>query len=199
MSTSYHPRPGSLADRVIKYLHTNPKVELTRATVADFFNVSATSVFANLETAIKAGAIEQTRNDELEYVYRLPGKRPTGAVPPAPEAPAPELTKPTLPAVPAARTSKRRVITQADIDAIQIDDTVPLPRQGTTAGVNKWEPLLAKLTKPGQSAPVPVDWKIPLASEATKRNKKAKEDKQGPTYKVGMDQDGVRARIWRTA
>lgn len=108
-STTYIPRTGSLADRVLGYLRANPDEELTTRDISVKFDVPQSSIKPCLATAENHGELDYTRNEELEYVYRLP-KQPkapkTPAPPPAEPAPA-KTSKHSPPPGHAARSSRR--------------------------------------------------------------------------------------------
>jgi hypothetical protein len=91
------------------------------------------------------------------------------------------------------RAKKQSVATQViDFDALSVEDDVPMIDRAPVGG--KWEPLLAKLKKVGQSIAFPVEHKGAVNGYCL--NKKRK---------TGSDQFRVRvvsnteARIWRVA
>lgn len=187
----YIPQTGSLADRVLGYLRANPLEELTARDVAVKFDVPSSSVKPCLATAEKHGELEYVRNDDLELVYRLPRKDrkvSTTVQPPADvkrETPQPE--RPAL---------RGPVITAAAVAPLTVDDDVEVVPANKKPGQNKWDPLLAKLTKVGQSIAIPTGWYRPLHADISKRNRRNKG--QGPTYMCGFDAQG-NPRVKRTA
>lgn len=86
-STTYIPRTGSLADRVLGYLRANPDEELTTRDISVKFDVPQSSIKPCLATAENHGELDYTRNEDLEYVYRLPKqpKAPKSSAPPPAE------------------------------------------------------------------------------------------------------------------
>jgi len=193
----YIPQTGSLADRVLGYLRDNPTEELTARDVAMKFDVPSSSVKPCLATPEKHGELEYVRNDVLELVYRLPKSarkpatvdKPAASVQKATESPR-EKTRPEVPSL------RGPVITSEALAALTVDDDVEVVPANKKPGQNKWDPILAKLTKAGQSIAIPAGWYRPLYADISKRNRRSKG--QGPTYMCGFDAQG-NPRVKRTA
>lgn len=192
-STTYIPRTGSLADRVLGYLRANPDEELTTRDISVKFDVPQSSIKPCLATAENHGELDYTRNEDLEYVYRLPKQ------PKAPKSSAPPPAEPAR-----AKTSKHSptpgprgpIVTPSAIEALAVEEDVDVAAANKRPGQNKWDPLMAKLTKAGQSIAIPQEWYRPLQSEVGKRNRRNKGT--GPQYLCGFDAAG-QPRIKRTA
>lgn len=193
MTQQYKARVGSMPARLLDFLKANPEEELTRADVAQKFDMPTTSVNACLEPAVNGGALVFERNADLDFVYRLPraGEKPPGRKPAT--SPWPAVAAPAPAAAPAAPDV---LADMARIDALSVDEDVPFVSQ-RTPGTSKWEPLFKKLTRAGQSLRIPMEWKTPVAAESTKRNAKAKGVKDAPLYRVGNDPSSDHARLWR--
>lgn len=192
-STTYIPRTGSLADRVLGYLRANPDEELTTRDISVKFDVPQSSIKPCLATAENHGELDYTRNEDLEYVYRLP-KQPKA---PKSSAPAPVPTD-TVKASKHSPTPGPRgpIVTPSAIEALAVEEDVDVAAANKRPGQNKWDPLMAKLTKAGQSIAIPQEWYRPLQSEVGKRNRRNKGT--GPQYLCGFDAAG-QPRIKRTA
>ena len=214
MRTSYHPRPGSLAARLISYLEITPRAQLKRTDVSDLFDVMPNSLEANLENAIKNGALAKYRRADGELIWCLPSM-----VPPTPTASAvaqaspfgaaageANTTTPDRTASTAVRnltTPKRGAVSlppsALDFSSLKAEVGVPLMgKQKSEPGVSKWQPLIDLLTAPDTSVEFPAEWKSAVAAQTTKRNVNAKKAGQPTHYKVRLiSQD--KARIWRVA
>lgn len=192
-ASTYIPRTGSLADRVLGYLRANPDEELTTRDISVKFDVPQSSIKPCLATAENHGELDYTRNEDLEYVYRLPRQ------PKAPKSSAPPPAEPA-----SAKTSKHSptpgprgpIVTPSAIEALAVEEDVDVAAANKRPGQNKWDPLMAKLTKAGQSIAIPQEWYRPLQSEVGKRNRRNKGT--GPQYLCGFDAAG-QPRIKRTA
>jgi len=187
MTQQYRARVGSLPARLINWLNDNPGEELTRRDVAQKFDIAPSSVQAGLEAAVTGGALVFERNGELDYVYRLPrsGEKPQ-------EKP---TSKPTWPAA-APGAAARAPLDPVAIESIEVEEDVPFV-SSRSPGASKWDPLFKKLGRAGQSLRIPMEWKTSVQSESTKRNVKAKDVNNAPTYRVGNDPASEHARLWR--
>ena len=201
---TYIPRSGSLPDRVLDYFRQCPDEELSQADVAAKFDVSRGSVGTCLKPTVEAGLLVYARNDDLEHVYTIPGKKAQARLA-ATAAPGDALDRgadlgkaPATPVVkPAARV--RLPVSALDFSAIAVETGVPLAGSGVGgAGESKWAPLFAKLAKPDTSLEIPAEWKSAVAAHATKLNAQHKKAGQPTSYLVRHTDPG-KARIWRTA
>ena len=181
--TTYTPRAGSLASNVIGFFTNNPHEELDLDAITSKFDASRGNVHTLLGGALDAGLLERNRNVDGDYIYTA-GKalgKPAVAAPPA----APTVTKP------------RRVFVNVPlpaIDAVQIDDDVPLPAPlGGKGPKQDWTPLLTKL-KAGQSAGLPLRARPILSKNITALHKA-----QTGTYALRVDRAAQTLRVWRTA
>lgn len=197
----YHPRPGSLAARLISYLQITPRAQLKRADVADLFDVLPNSLEANLETAIKAGALAKYQNEQGEAIWCLPNM-----VPPKPTAAAVAQASPFQAAAatkPRSATTKRGAVSvpasALDFSGLRAEVGIPLTgKQKSEPGVSKWQPLIDLLSAPDTSVEFPAEWKSAVAAQTTKLNVAAKKAGQPNHYKVRLVSD-TKARIWRVA
>ena len=189
MGQLYRARVGSIPARVIDWLKANPDEELARGDVSQKFDIAINSVNATLQAAVSGGALVFERNAELDYVYRLP--RPGDKAPQRPTG------TPTWPAAaPGSPAAVRAPLDIAAIESMDVEEDVPFV-SSRTPGASKWDPLFKKLSRAGQSVRIPMEWKTPVQSESTKRNAKAKEVKDAPTFRVGNDPASEHARLWR--
>lgn len=177
----YTPRGDSLARKVIDFLMANPDDELTPKDVGVKFDTDAKSVHASLKAPVENGWLVKVHNDDLELVFRL-GPQALNA-----GGPFAQLTGSAPPQATIDVTADR-------LRMLCVDDDVPINPPKPEPG-EKWQPLFAKLTRPGQSIAIPMDWRTSLSREATRRNNL--QTGSGPTYKVGKCHKTAHARIWR--
>jgi hypothetical protein len=210
---AYHPRPGTLAAKLIAYLEITPRAQLKRAEVADMFEVAPNSLEASLDTAVKYGALAKYRNAEGENIWCLPSMVPPTPTPQAIAQASPFYTGSSHPTPPAARststavrnlsTPKRGAVSlpasALDFSSLKAEVGIPLLGKGKgEIGVSKWQPLLDLLTAPDTSVEFPAEWKSAVAAQTTKLNVQAKKDGQATQYKVRLV-SADKARIWRLA
>lgn len=190
-AAAYIPQPGSVAYRVLDWFQKNPEEELTISDIASKLDVPRSSVSSSLKAAVDKGVLNYRQNDDLIYVYTLTKEHRDLELRQA-------QVKPERPSVP-ARGRVTLPPAMLDFSALKVETGVPL--QGKScgqAGVSKWSPLFAMLTKPDTSVEIPAEWKSAVAAQATKFNAQHKKDKQPTRYLVRMTGDG-KARVWRTA
>lgn len=139
MTRPYVPKAGSVADRVIQFLTANPEEELGRRDIALKFDCAHESVDAFLESAVKAGVLVRTRNDDSELVWCLPSAAKGRTV----------IETPTLVPEP---------------EAIVVRKGVPLKSPGELLR-ERWDALLATFDV-GDSAEFESAWTPTLRAEA---------------------------------
>lgn len=192
---TYIPRTGSLSDRVLDYFRQQPQEELTSADIAAKFEVSRGSVMASLQTAVANGALEYTRNTELEFVYRLPGGQISQDH---------KTTSTSASTLTQTTTARKRgavsvLASELDFSTLKAETGVPLRGKGKSEpGQSKWAPLFDMLTEPDTSVEFPAAWKSAVAAQSTKQNDAAK--KAGRPHRYTVRLTGTdKARVWRTA
>lgn len=201
MNAGYHPRPGSLAARLIAYLEITPRAQLTRAEVADLFDVMPNSLEANLDNAIKNGALAKHRNADGEQVWCLPS---TAKAIQQQEQEASAMTKRNHSTAVRNLTAPKRgsisiPASELDFSGLKVETGVPvLGKEKGRFGVSKWQPLLDKLTEPGQSIEIPVTWKSALAAHINKVNTDGKKAGRPERYLARITGPET-ARVWRLA
>lgn len=194
---TYVPRTGSLSDRVLAYFRQQPDEELTSADIASKFEVSRGSVMASLQTAVSNGALEYTRNTELEFMYRLPSGAAALTMPAAQSAP--ENRSSTRVSATGKRGAVSLPASALDFSGLKAETGVPVQGKAKTdAGDSKWAPLFALLSAPDTSVEIPAAWKSAVAAQATKQNVRAKSAGRPDHYVVRLTGTDT-ARVWRTA
>lgn len=197
---TYIPRTGSLSDRVLDYFRQQPQEELTSADIAAKFEVSRGSVMASLQTAVANGALEYTRNTELEFVYRLPGAKSVVEVLAPTDGDKSVGVRNAMKAITGLKRGAVSLPASAlDFTTLKAETGVPLQGKAKTdAGQSKWAPLFALLTEPDTSVEIPAAWKSAVAAQATKQNVAAKKAGR-PNHYVVRHTSTDKARVWRTA
>ena len=77
-----------------------------------------------------------------------------------------------------------------DFDAMKVETDVPLVERAPSGG--KWEPLVSKLTKKGQSIAFPIEFKQAVAAYCLNKKRKTGAD----LFRVA-NETAKTARIWR--
>lgn len=213
---AYRPRPGTLPAKVIDWLTANEGEELTDEDIAKKWDAYPSTVRIGLEGAVKAGGLALVRNADAQMVYRLPTSTPTTPATPFAAlagknyAPNAEPTTSTTmnqrnssTAVRNLTTPKRGSISipasELDFSGLKVETGVPvLGKEKGRFGVSKWQPLLDKLTEPGQSIEIPVTWKSALAAHINKVNTDGKKAGRPERYLARITGPET-ARVWRLA
>ena len=179
---TYTPRADSLAACVIDFFRrADDDEELHLSDIVLKFDAPKESIHALLKDAVTLDILK--RNNSLYSAGPQIGAK--ADCPPA----AVGLVTPPIATRKTGYTSNRKHL---DFKALQVDDDVPYLPQARR-GSCKYDPLFARLTKPGQSTAIPGDTKGALAAAIIKRNK------TGPgTFKVAMT-GATEARVWRIA
>lgn len=141
--TTYTPREGSLADRVIKYFAANPDEELTRRDLSDKFECAQAGVDTSLDGAVRAGLLATCNNDEMVRVWvagTALSKKP----------------KPARETAPAVKRAVQSRMPEVDITTLVVRADHPRPIRGNAVkGSTRYDAAFDKLTKPGQSFLLP--------------------------------------------
>lgn len=80
MTTSYTPRPGSLAEKVITHLNSGGSAQISPADMVKLFNVAANSTSNLMKAPLKFGIVELHKNGR-QTLYTLPGIEPMWGLP----------------------------------------------------------------------------------------------------------------------
>lgn len=180
MSTTYTPRAGSVAFRVIEFLLANPDEQLGSADVAIKFDCARNNVHTLLSDAVTAGFLarkEDLEDGELVYVAgNGRALQPTQRVPSVP-AHRPFGARPT----PRARY-------WVDTSTLAIEKNVPLP---SARNLIDWHGLLSRM-EVGDSVALPKEARATLTKAISERHKRA----DGGKFALRGVGDGC--RIWRT-
>ncbi len=180
---TYTPRADSLAAQVINFFRHNPDEELALDDIQEKFTCTRGNIHTLLKPAVEAALLFRGQNADSEWLYAK------GLNLQAEALAMPEIVARKAPP-PKGHASPRHHI---DLNALKVEDNVPLAMLNGMNGVGKWDPLFDKLAKPGQSVAVPGHVKGALAAAAIKRNKQNK-----GSYRVAMTGPDE-ARIWRVA
>lgn len=183
MSNTYTPRADSLAAHVVAFFKANPDEHLGLEDIVTKWQPPRGSIHTLLAKAAQAGLLARHRNIDGEYVYSAGGQ-----IDAVVEDPPQASYKP-------AKRGGQRARHQLDIEALQVEEGIPYApaARAPMKGRSKWDPLLAKLERPGQSVAIPGHVKAAVAKAITIAHR----EKRG-TYKVattGPDQ----ACVWRMA
>lgn len=181
----YQPQEGSLAWHVINFLAANPEEELTTKDIVAKFDVPYANITLKLKTAHKHGAIKLGENEDGEQVWRLGN----GKLAPVSQRSHNGLTtwlqgggsKPR-----ASASVNREVLRTLDLNAIAIEDGVPMP--GTQPHLD-WGGLFSRM-KPGQSARLPIETKSTLTKAMT-------DFKKSGAGEIKRESRDDHIRIWR--
>lgn len=131
----YTPRPNSLPSKVIQFLADNPDECLSANEISGKFDVSRNNVHTLLSLAVQAGLLIRTSDEDEELVYQIGKGTPQSASKPQPQ----ELDKAVTWT---ASAGKRSPPIYVDVDAVKIDQGVPLPPSRRAID---WPALLDKL------------------------------------------------------
>jgi len=193
MTTTPHLtfRADSLAARVIGFFQHNPDEELDLEAITEKFDATRGNIHTLLAPATQAGALQRTRNQDGDYIYKA-GK----TLPAAPQglgatSTATTATKRAKPAASGFQAPRHPMI---DLDSLVVEEGVPVIGYTTNKGAHKWQGLFDKLTKPGQSIAIPGHVRGAVGAAVAKINKA----KVHGTYRVAMTAPNA-ARIWRVA
>jgi hypothetical protein len=181
MSTekNYTPQRDSLASQVVGFFANNPDEELTLDDITDKFMCTRGNVHTQLSRAVQTALLTRSINDDGDYIYRR-GARLTslgGVVEPNYKPDSAKPGKTDMPSLP-------------ELDAVVIEDGVPLP---TRCNKRDWTPLLQRLML-GQS------FKLPIHAHATlRKNVTALQKASSAQYTIKLYPDAKEVRVWCTA
>ena len=162
MSTTYTPRAGSVALRVIEFLTANPDEQLSAADVAVKFDCTRVNVHTLLAQAVAAGLLvrkEDPKDGELVYVAG--SGRALATTPRAPSVPAHR---------PFGASRAPRARYWVDTRTLTIEKNVPLPGSGHNP--IDWHGLMARM-EVGDSVAVDQAARYSLSKTVTERHKMA--------------------------
>ncbi len=187
---NYQPQLNSIAHQVCRYFQRLEDEELSIADIALKWNIDSGNVHNLLGRAVDAGLLKRDGK-----IYSAGPQLHTLQAEPADALASGAL----LGRKPAQRAPGRLQVTQEDLDALPVEEGVNPTHMGTPKGTSKWNGLFAKLQRPGQSVPIPLIWKKPVATESTKRNREARaKGQQQSLWRVGnCPQSPQHARLWR--
>lgn len=180
---TYTPRAGSLAEKVCNYFRLNPSHILDIDTIADHFGVNG-SVVAALDRAVRHGLLERRLGGEFAAGDNLPG------------IVNPSVISQPKPSSGTRLGAKRGHLPPLDLSTLKVEQGVEVPAHNVSRGESRWEPLLAKLTKVGDSMQLPDQYKGTVLTYTRKRLKSRPDAPE--RFKIGLDLKG-QSRIWRTA
>jgi hypothetical protein len=179
--TNYAPRPDGLPARMIAFFQHNPDEELNLEDISEKFDATRGNIHTLLAEPMRLGLLARIQNDDGEYLYKRGTALPTE-----------RQAAPTTSAKP-ARKSAPYMRKTVDFAALQVEEGIPYASE-QRKGENKWHPLFAKLTKPGQSVAIPGELRGAVGAAAAKLNR----TKAHGEFRIAMvDRDT--ARVWRTA
>ena len=182
-SSTYTPREGSVAFRVLEFLCANPDESLSAADVAVKFDCTRNNVHTLLAPAVSAGSlIRRADPEDGELVYRVGSGAPAVSAKPA-AAPG-SASNPFGAARGAARTPF-----WVDAGQLAIDSDVPLPPP--TRRRIDWPSVFVRMA-PGDSFALPARAKSSIAKAITD-DKKA----TGREFATRLVDGGI--RVWRVS
>lgn len=162
--TAYTPEPGSPVARVLDLLARNPEDDYTSADLALKFQVMATAWAPTLAKAKALGLVSYKAAGEYDpkawsagpalpaWLAARTAPASTGTTPPPPAAAAT--------AAPSKRGGTRPHLPPLDLSALVVEHGVPVaPRSVGKPGESKWAPVLALLTKPGDSVALDLPYR----------------------------------------
>lgn len=175
-ATTYTPREGSVAWKVIQFLQANRDEQLDADLISAKCDCARANVHTLLGPAVQAGLLvrsEDVPSGELVYSAgkgaELPPQKPT------PTVSAPARRSPAAPF-------------RIDVGMVQIDKGVPVPGRKTPMD---WTPLLGRL-EVGDSFLVPAAAKSSIGTAV-----KAHKDSTGMALTTRTVDGGI--RVWRVA
>lgn len=191
----YTPPKGSIAETVVDYFRRNPTEVLA---ADDMFEKFGFNRAANMRMAlVDAYTTDLLSRREVsgELIYKA-GKRLLAeikkAAPAAPSKPARKASASKTTTVPA--TAKPAGPTDfPDPLTVPIEDDVPCTSHRAAAPIC-WMPLLARLTKPMQSAALPIRCRATLGKSITQAHKSGT-----AKYRTSQDKVAGIVRVWRVA
>jgi hypothetical protein len=185
MSTekNYVPQRDSLASQVIGFFTNNPGEELSLDDITEKFMCTRGNVHTQLSRAVQTNLLTRSLNADGDYIYRA-GARLSSL----------GMVVESNQAISAARVVKslepQKVQLLPELDAVVIEDSVPLPARGNK---RDWTPLLQRLVL-GQS------FKLPIHAHATlRKNVTALQKASSAQYTIKLYPDASELRVWCTA
>lgn len=184
MSTTPNFRSDSVVGRCIAFFKTNPEEELSLDDIVDKFDATRGNIHTLLAGAREAGLLGRYQDTDGEWIYRAGNKLAASGI-------NIDTAHGVASAPPQRRRSPAPAVDLPSPDEVEIRDDVPLPGHKQK---RDWLPLLKRLTKPGQSASLPLAAKHTLSQALTQ----ARKDKLGEfTTRTNVTAGTV--TVWRTA
>ena len=142
----YMPAADTLPAMVMYFFKCNQEEELTIDDIVDKYGPARGGVHTQLKRAIDAGMLARYQDDDGDWLYKAGPKL-------FKHQPA-QHTQQAQASAPKPRRTVGPRAAPIDLNALQIEDDVPLPDIVTRRGI-QWGDLLQRL-KPGQSWPADV-------------------------------------------
>lgn len=180
----YAPAADSLPAQVMYFFKCNQEEELSIDDIVDKYGPARGGVHTQLKRAIDAGMLARYQDDDGDWLYKAGPKL-------FKHQPA-QHTQQAQASAPKPRRTVGPRAAPIDLNALQIEDDVPLPDIVTRRGI-QWGDLLQRL-KPGQSVVVPLAHRYGVAKAVLEAHR-AKLG-QFATRKNPADET---LRLWRTA
>jgi hypothetical protein len=185
MSTekNYVPQRDSLASQVIGFFTNNPGEELSLDDITEKFMCTRGNVHTQLSRAVQTNLLTRSLNPDGDYIYRAGDRLSSlGMVV--------ESNQATSAASVVKSLEPQKVLPLPELDAVVIEDSVPLPARGNK---RDWTPLLQRLVL-GQS------FKLPIHAHATlRKNVTALQKASSAQYTIKLYPDASELRVWCTA
>lgn len=173
--TTYVPMEGTLGQKVLDFFKENPEEELTRADIADKFDVQAAKVASSLVHAVTRGPLERVRNHQGEDVWRLRN---------GPFNPWPLRLN-------SGQSRRRKPPVEIDFSAIEFEDDVPLFERPSL--VKQLVPVIERLQ-------VKQCFKLPARARGVATAARAVHCKANPAARIEIRQiSKLQIGIWRLA
>lgn len=185
MSTekNYVPQRDSLASQVIGFFTNNPGEELSLDDVTEKFMCTRGNVHTQLSRAVQTNLLTRSLNPDGDYIYRGGDRLSSFSV-------VVESNQAVSVAARVKSLEPQKVPALPDLDAVEIEDSVPLPTRGHK---RDWTPLLQRLVL-GQS------FKLPIHAHATlRKNVTALQKASSAQYTIKLYPDAKEVRVWCTA
>lgn len=181
---TYTPKAGSLAEKVCNYFRLHPNHKLDIDAISTRFGFTGNVVIA-LSKAVLHGLLNDAQGAEPLF------------------AAGPKLGVIVNPSAISQKDkggsrqgAKRGHLPPLDLSTLKVEHGVEVPTHNVRRGESRWEPLLAKLAKVGDSMQLPEQYKGTVLTYSRKRIKQHPSDPK--RFKIGLDLQGV-TRIWRIA
>lgn len=190
----YTPKADTLPARVCYFFKCNPEEELSLDDITGKFDATRGNIHTQMAYALEAKLVHRAKNGDGEWIYTAGSQLSKYGGAFASEANPPNTAAPAVAQRPSRKGRKiNSPAPKVDVDAIVIEDGIPLPDRQTRKGID-WASLLRRL-KPGQSC------LVPLANRYGLNKAICAVHKQGDlgTFCTRSDPASESLRVWRTA